>query len=238
MMSKIYLAVLALFSIFVWVTSNTVAAMPESEYPGIGRFHPDVVVAHDMGDEYDHQAHAATADVVTQSIEMGADSSDAQNTIREESEGAISSGNIALGKPTAASSIEGPLDRTSAQAVDGMRDTRWSSEHSETQWIQIDLGSKHHITAVVLVWEAAYASVYELQLSDNGTTWTSIFRTSDSNGGLEIIRGLSGTGRYIRMYSEKRATPWGISLWEFEVYGTSTEGLNNEPNAPSELLVG
>lgn len=212
MMSRIYLVVLALLSVFVWVTSNTVAVMAESEYSDICRFRPDVVA---------------------QSIEVVADSSDAQNTIRGASDG----GNIALGKPTATSSIEGASNRTGAQAVDGMSDTRWSSEHSDIQWIQIDLGGNHHITAVILEWEIAYARSYELQVSDNGTTWTTIFRMTDSGGGLEIIRGLSGTGRYIRMYGVERATRWGISLWEFEVYGTTTEEMNNVPNQPDELQV-
>jgi hypothetical protein len=30
--------------------------------------------------------------------------------------------------------------------------------------------------------------------------------------------GLSGSGRYIRMYGTARATAWGYSLWSFEAY--------------------
>ena len=33
---------------------------------------------------------------------------------------------------------------------------------------------------------------------------------------------MSGTGRYVRMYGTARATAYGYSLFEFEVYGSST----------------
>jgi hypothetical protein len=31
---------------------------------------------------------------------------------------------------------------------------------------------------------------------------------------------VSGSGRYVRMYGTQRATQYGYSLWEFQVYGT------------------
>ncbi len=34
------------------------------------------------------------------------------------------------------------------------------------------------------------------------------------------MTGLSGTGRYVRMYGTARGTVYGYSLWEFEVFGT------------------
>ena len=36
--------------------------------------------------------------------------------------------------------------------------------------------------------------------------------------------GLSGTGRYVRIYGTARGTQWGYSIWELEVYGTSSGG--------------
>jgi beta-glucosidase len=32
---------------------------------------------------------------------------------------------------------------------------------------------------------------------------------------------VTGTGRYIRMYGTARATQYGYSLWEFQVYPTA-----------------
>ena len=35
---------------------------------------------------------------------------------------------------------------------------------------------------------------------------------------------VSGTGRYIRMYGTARATQYGYSLWEFQVFGPGSGG--------------
>ena len=39
-------------------------------------------------------------------------------------------------------------------------------------------------------------------------------------GGTQTLD-VTGTGRYVRMYGTARATPYGYSLWEFQVYGVS-----------------
>jgi beta-glucosidase len=31
---------------------------------------------------------------------------------------------------------------------------------------------------------------------------------------------VSGSGRYVRMYGTARATGYGYSIWEFQVYGS------------------
>jgi hypothetical protein len=76
----------------------------------------------------------------------------------------------------------------------------------------------------VLSWEAAYASGYSIQVSNDATNWTNIYSTTTGNGATDDLTGLSGTGRYIRMNGTARGTAWGYSLWEFEVYGTAAGG--------------
>ncbi|MBD0257924.1 MAG: RICIN domain-containing protein, partial [Cytophagales bacterium] len=108
-------------------------------------------------------------------------------------------------------------------AVDGSGTTRWASVQGlDPQWLQVDLGASYSISRVVLNWETAYASGYSIQVSGDATNWTSIYSTTTGNGVLDDLTGLSGTGRYIRMYGTTRATAWGYSLWEFEVYGTAS----------------
>jgi beta-glucosidase len=49
---------------------------------------------------------------------------------------------------------------------------------------------------------------------------TALYKTfikSDSTGGSETLN-VTGTGRYIRMYGTARATQYGYSLWEFQVF--------------------
>ncbi len=125
--------------------------------------------------------------------------------------------NIALNKPATSSSNEN-TSMTPNLAVDGNTGTRWSSAFSDPQWIQIDLGTSQNICRVRLLWEAAYGRSYQIQVSDNTTSWTTIYTTTTGDGGTDDLTGLSGSGRYIRMYGTVRALPYGYSLWEFEVY--------------------
>jgi hypothetical protein len=132
--------------------------------------------------------------------------------------------NRALHRPVIASSGEIINGAATAQAnpvlaVDGNPATRWSSAWADSQWIRIDLGQTFDIRRVVLVWEAAYGKSYRVEVSDDTLNWSQIFSTSSSDGGTDDLTGLSGSGRYVRMYGVKRATQFGFSLFEFEVYG-------------------
>jgi endo-1,4-beta-D-glucanase Y/chitodextrinase len=130
-------------------------------------------------------------------------------------------GNLALNKPATSSANESTA-LGAALAVDGSATTRWASPFSDPQWLQVDLGASYAINRVVLSWETAYGSGYSIQVSSNGTNWTSIYSTTTGNGATDDLTGLSGTGRYVRLYGTARATAWGYSLWEFEVYGTAS----------------
>ena len=135
-----------------------------------------------------------------------------------------SNSNLALNQPATASSLEN-ANYPASNAVDGNGTTRWATQWNDPQWLQIDLGQTSNITSVTLNWESAYASAYQIQVSNDATNWTSIYTTTTGLGGTENLTGLSGSGRYIRMYGTQRGTQWGYSLWEFAVYG-STGGLN------------
>ena len=125
---------------------------------------------------------------------------------------------LSQGQPTTASSTENAGTPASA-ATDGNLNTRWSSAFSDPQWLQVDLGSTASISQVVIHWETAYAKAYQIQTSADATNWTSIYSTTTSTGGTQNLT-VSGSGRYIRMYGTARATQWGYSLWEFQVFGT------------------
>ena len=126
--------------------------------------------------------------------------------------------NLALGKPATASSMEAATLAAPA-AVDGKSTTRWSSGFSDPQWITVDLGATHTIQHIVLRWETAYARSYQLQVSDDGSTWRTVYSTTSSDGAADDVRNLNVSGRFVRMYGLQRATVWGYSLWEFEVHG-------------------
>jgi len=125
---------------------------------------------------------------------------------------------LSQGHPTTASSLES-ASFPASNAVDGNTGTRWSSGFSDPQWIYVDLGATHTISKVVLNWEAAYGKAYQIQTSNDATNWTTIYSTTSSTGGVQTLN-VSGSGRYVRMYGTQRATQYGYSLWEFQVYGT------------------
>ena len=127
--------------------------------------------------------------------------------------------NLALNKTATASSVLG--GNTAALAFDGnATGTRWESVHGvDPQWVQVDLGNTYTLTSVILRWEPAYATAFQIQVSPNGTTWTNIYTTTAGTGGVQTLA-VSGSGRYVRMNGTARALPYGYSLWEFEVYGT------------------
>ncbi len=125
---------------------------------------------------------------------------------------------LSQGHPATASSLEG-AGYPASNAVDGNTTTRWSSAFSDPQWLQVDLGATHTISQVILNWEAAYAKAFQIQTSNDGTTWTTIYSTTTGTGGIQTLP-VTGTGRYVRMYGTQRATGYGYSLWEFQVFGT------------------
>jgi len=83
----------------------------------------------------------------------------------------------------------------------------------------VDLGQSRAISRIKLEWEAAYGKSYKLQTSSDGTTWNDVFSTTTGDGGADDVT-VSGTGRYVRMLGTERATAFGYSLWNFEVYGS------------------
>lgn len=125
---------------------------------------------------------------------------------------------LSQGKPVTSSSNQSASTPASA-AVDGNTATRWSSTFSDPQWLGVDLGASVTVSQVVLRWEAAYARAFQIQTSDDGTTWTTVYSTTTSAGGVQTLD-VNGNGRYVRLNGTRRGTAYGYSLWEFQVYGT------------------
>ncbi len=110
-------------------------------------------------------------------------------------------------------------------AIDASLTTRWSSAFSDPQWIVVDLGANRRVSRVVLNWEAAASANYDVQISTSSSgPWTNMFTTAAGNGGVDDLTNLSGVGRYVRMFSRARTTPYGNSLFDFAIYG------DNNPN--------
>ncbi|MBT2895337.1 discoidin domain-containing protein [Streptomyces sp. McG3] len=135
---------------------------------------------------------------------------------------------LSQGKPVTASSEEN-YGTPATSAVDGNTTTRWSSAASDPQWIRVDLGATTQLSQIVLDWEAAYGKGYRVELSTNGSTWSTAYQTTTGDGGTDTLN-ISGEARYVRVYGTARGTGYGFSLWEFKVYGES--GGTGGPQLP------
>ena len=129
------------------------------------------------------------------------------------------SNNLALGKLATASSSENG-GTSPDKAVDGNPATRWSSNFSDPQYITVDLGATTAVCEVVLLWEAAYATSFLIEISPDNTNWTTMATVTGNTSTTNTIP-VSGNGRYVRMTGLSRASGFGYSLYEFKVFGTA-----------------
>jgi PKD repeat protein len=151
---------------------------------------------------------------------------------------------LSVNKPATASSFEHNSIMGTFPPVhvnDGDTATRWASNATDNEWIQIELETACSFDRIVLHWEAAFGRQYTIQTSENGQAWTDIFTETNGDGGVDIIDA-SGRGRYVRMQGLERATDWGYSLYEFEIYrlpaATSPIRLNASACVNRSLKVG
>lgn len=120
-------------------------------------------------------------------------------------------------KITSSSSMAGNMPEL---AVDGDMTTRWESEHGiDPSWLCIDLGRSRKIKKLKVKWEKAAAAEYTVDISDDGQDWKTIRSVNDGkeDESRTIIFSPVLT-KYVRINGTKRATEWGYSIWEIEIY--------------------
>jgi hypothetical protein len=145
---------------------------------------------------------------------------------------------LSQGKPVATSTVESS-SYAGTKAVDGSTSTRWASlESADPQWLRIDLGQSAALHRVVLTWEAAYAKKYRIETSDDGTTFTPAATVDNGDGKTDDLT-FSAHGRYVRFVGVTRATSYGYSFWEMQVFGsTDSSGDTQAPTTPTGLTAG
>ncbi len=132
------------------------------------------------------------------------------------------------------SSHKGTSD--ASKTLDGnYTNTRWESEYSDPQWMQLEYNQPKKIGGLKIYWQNAASKNYEIQISDDGENWTTVFTRTNGDGGKnygddKVTKGLESiklssivTAKYIRLYSTARTSGYGNSIFEFEVYGPATD---------------
>ena len=74
------------------------------------------------------------------------------------------------------------------------------------------------LCGIRIKWEDAYGTDFSIQSSDDATTWQTLINVPGNNQHLTELS-LTGSGRYVRMLGIKRATEFGYSIFEMQVYG-------------------
>jgi len=134
--------------------------------------------------------------------------------------------NIALRKQAYAIDSDN-ADHLPGNAVDGdyTGQSRWASTTGVNKWWYVDLGADYDISRIVIHWEAAYATSFRIDFATaaqgsngfvNGATYTNTVPIAQNP--QTIILGTPRTARYVRFYGLVRATTYGFSFYEFEVY--------------------
>jgi hypothetical protein len=104
------------------------------------------------------------------------------------------------------------------QCVDGDYTTRWGSEFSDNEWVMVDLGGLYTVNKCILRWEYAAAAKYQMLVSSDKTAWQVVANIEDGCYEHRIITFTPTPARWVKMLASARTTPWGYSLFEFEVY--------------------
>ncbi len=121
---------------------------------------------------------------------------------------------------TATASSQENSDLGPLRAIDGNFMTRWSSSFNDGQWLTIDMGETRQLQGIKIYWETAYASAYQILLSQDANQWTTVFSTSSGDGAVDDISFTPTYARYIKIFCTTRATEWGNSIWEVQINST------------------
>lgn len=154
-------------------------------------------------------------------------------------ENAAASASKESSKVIAQSDINPELDANNAYyAVDNNDATIWQGcyngeagagdEAARTfdAWFVVDLGAYYDVNMVYILFEGACSQMYHVDFSEDNVTWNTTY-TYEGNAGINAhARAIYGDDlqnasnvRYVRFWSTKAATQWGLKMYEFKVYG-------------------
>jgi len=132
--------------------------------------------------------------------------------------------------------------------LDNNLDTRWSSE-GDGQWIQYDLGASTAIGGVDIAWYQqlpdTWESAFDIQVSPDAITWTSVFSGRSTAGNLQHQRYefSNVTARYVRIIGHGQwdgatFSSWWNSITEVDIHeGSGVPPGGPEPGPGSTIIL-
>lgn len=139
-----------------------------------------------------------------------------------------------------------PSGTDAFHAVDGNMGSQWQgsatngtdgAEEARTYdaWFVVDLGAYYNVNLVTIAFEGACSQAYHLDFSMDNKNWNLAYNYEGAagvNAHTDMLYGdnlkNSTSVRYVRFWSTKAATGWGMKIYEMQVF--ATEGTAPEDN--------
>ncbi len=108
-------------------------------------------------------------------------------------------------------------------ATNGTADT--DEARTFDAWFVVDLGANYSIDLITIYFEGACAQDYHVDFSVDNTNWVLGYNhigTAGINGRTDMLSTQLDNNskvRYVRFWSTKAGTPWGMKIFEFQVFG-------------------
>jgi hypothetical protein len=118
-------------------------------------------------------------------------------------------------------SSEGPNSNGPESLFDGNLLTRWESTHGvDKAWVVLQLDSRRDVSGIRIVWETASAEKYDIECSNDGTTWKKVAGVTDGKQGEDKVINFSDAvnAQYIRINCLAPSTEYGYSIYETSVF--------------------
>ena len=144
--------------------------------------------------------------------------------------------NISTDNKIVAQSEYSPKGTNAFFAVDGNDGSTWQSSSTDGTadadeartfdgWFVVDLGDFYNIDLITIHFEGACSQLYHVDFSNDNSTWNEAYNYVGSAGVnnhtdyLDTELANNQKVRYVRFWSTKAATQWGMKIYEFQVYG-------------------
>ncbi|WP_455718473.1 discoidin domain-containing protein [Anaerosporobacter sp.] len=128
---------------------------------------------------------------------------------------------LAASKTVTSSSVEKPWWASTplegSKGVDGDYESYWLSSPTDDEWFQVDLGKVYSIGRVVIQWQTEFGRVFDIQTSEDGEKWVTVYRNLKGNGEDEDVS-MYQEARYVRMQGIAMGRGSGYSIREMKVY--------------------
>ena len=104
----------------------------------------------------------------------------------------------------------------------------------------LDFGSVQTFNTIQIKWEGAYSKSFVISVSEDGNEYTDVVVKTDEMVADLLQNYTFGevNARYIRFRNVERATPWGVSFWEFRVFKMDAAVLSAITLSAPETVVG